>query len=138
MMSPCALDYSLSALRRFIAASHGRVCGSAETFPFRSASFNLVFTVAALEHVPRADRAFAEILRVLKPGGVGYVYPAWHCRQWNCDGVPVRPYSELSWPQKWSKLTLPLRGSLVWKAATRCRFAPGGVWDIPCPPALRF
>jgi SAM-dependent methyltransferase len=113
-----ALDYSFIALRRFIADRSFRVCASAETLPFRSNIFSLVFTVAALEHVPRADRAFAEILRVLMPGGVGYVFPAWHCQQWNCDGVPVRPYSELDWSQKWTKLTLPLRNSLGWKAGT--------------------
>ena len=114
-----ALDYSLVALREFIAPWRPRICGSAEILPFRDSVFDLVFTRATLEHVPRPDRAFAEILRVLKPGGMGYVFPAWNCRQWNCDGIPVRPYHDLNWPQKLTKLSLPLRESLIWRVLLR-------------------
>jgi SAM-dependent methyltransferase len=41
----------------------------AEQLPFDDASFDLVFGHAVLHHLPNLDRAFAEFLRVLKPGG---------------------------------------------------------------------
>jgi len=37
---------------------------------FRDASFDIFVTQDVLEHVPEPDRAFAEIGRVLKPGGI--------------------------------------------------------------------
>jgi ubiquinone/menaquinone biosynthesis C-methylase UbiE len=112
-----ALDYSLKALSTCISDRHQRVCGTAERLPFPDASFGLIYSVAALEHVPAADSAFEEIHRVLRPGGAIFLAPAWHCIQDNCEGIPVRPYQELSPKQKLRKLTLPLRRSLVWKAA---------------------
>src|SRR5262249_41438093 len=41
----------------------------AETLPFEDESFDLVFGHAVLHHIPDLDQAFAEFLRVLKPGG---------------------------------------------------------------------
>jgi SAM-dependent methyltransferase len=136
-----ACDYSLSALATYLRPEHQRVCASAERLPFPDATFRFVFTVAALEHVPQADLAFAEIERVLAPGGVAYLAPAWHCVQWNCEGIPVRAYSELSLRQKLVKLSLPLRQSLPWKAATSlpARALRRALWSLrPLPTALRF
>jgi len=112
-----AVDYSLTALRQWIKAVHQRVCASAERLPFFDNTFRLIFSVACLEHVPNASAAFDEIDRVLKPGGMAYLAPAWHCVQYNCDGVPVRPYRDLSLRNKFVKATLPLRRSRIFKAA---------------------
>jgi SAM-dependent methyltransferase len=111
-----ALDYSLTALLTNISNCHQRVCGSADHIPFPAASFDLVYSVATLEHVPAVDLAFEEIHRVLRPGGAVILAPAWHCVQENCEGIPVRPFQELDLWQKIRKLTFPLRRSLVWKA----------------------
>ena len=111
-----ALDYSCTALRTYVRAEYGRVCGSAATLPFADNTFRFLFTVATLEHVPEAGRAFDEVHRVLKPGGVAYLLPAWHCVQYNCEGIPVRPYRDLTWRQKIIKMSLPLRQTLVAKA----------------------
>jgi SAM-dependent methyltransferase len=46
----------------------GRVA-DAETIPMPDASVDLVVGHAVLHHIPDLDRAFREILRVLKPGG---------------------------------------------------------------------
>lgn len=43
--------------------------GSAENLPFADASFDLVISNGALNLVPDKDAAFAEIRRVLRPGG---------------------------------------------------------------------
>jgi SAM-dependent methyltransferase len=136
-----ACDYSLTQLRAYIRPEHGRVCASAEQLPFPDATFRFVFSIATLEHVPGADRAFAEIDRVLAPGGVAYLAPAWHCTQYNCEGIPVRPYRDLDLRQKFVKATLPLRTSLLVKAAATfpARAARRALWSIrPGPTDLLF
>jgi SAM-dependent methyltransferase/uncharacterized protein YbaR (Trm112 family) len=136
-----AVDYSLSALASHIDPKHQRVCATAERLPFPDASFRLIFTIAALEHVPNADMAFDEIHRVLKPGGVAYVCPAWHCVQYNCDGIPVRPYGDLTLMQKVVKATLPIRQLTITKAITTLpgRIARRAVWGVSRKPTfMRF
>lgn len=46
------------------------VCGAPGPLPFADGSFDVVFSKDALLHVPDKDALFAEIFRVLKPGGV--------------------------------------------------------------------
>jgi ubiquinone/menaquinone biosynthesis C-methylase UbiE len=43
--------------------------GDAENLPFCDASFDIVYSHGVLHHTPDTARAFAEIHRVLKPGG---------------------------------------------------------------------
>ena len=45
------------------------VLGTAEQLPFEADSFDLVVSEYVLEHVERPEAAFAEVGRVLKPGG---------------------------------------------------------------------
>jgi SAM-dependent methyltransferase len=44
--------------------------GRAEDIPYPEGSFDLVFCNNVLEHLPDPERAFAEVARVLRPGGV--------------------------------------------------------------------
>ena len=44
-------------------------CCDAAALPFADGSFDLVLGHAVLHHLPDLDRAFAEFVRVLKPGG---------------------------------------------------------------------
>ena len=60
------LDPDPSAGKRFHSAF---VRGKAEAIPFEDARFDLVASEYVIEHVERPERAFAEIGRVLKPGG---------------------------------------------------------------------
>jgi len=46
----------------------------AESLPFRSAAFDVVYCFSTLEHVADAARALAEMARVLRPGGALYVH----------------------------------------------------------------
>jgi ubiquinone/menaquinone biosynthesis C-methylase UbiE len=43
--------------------------GSLSALPFRSGTFDAVYCVEALEHLPDTDSAIREMARVLKPGG---------------------------------------------------------------------
>jgi SAM-dependent methyltransferase len=45
------------------------VQAEAEVLPFEDESFDLVFGHAVLHHIPDLEKAFAEFLRVLRPGG---------------------------------------------------------------------
>ena len=51
------------------------VVGSAEDLPFEDNTFEVAIMDAVLEHIPDVGKAFSEVARVLKPGGVfiGYV-----------------------------------------------------------------
>jgi SAM-dependent methyltransferase len=102
------------------AARHVRrpfAVGSAEALPFRDRSFDAAWSVAVLEHVPRPERALEELARVLKPGGVASLAPAWHCRPWAAEGLHVRPWSDLDLRQRLIKATIPLREALWFRAA---------------------
>ncbi|MEK6285233.1 MAG: class I SAM-dependent methyltransferase [Acidobacteriota bacterium] len=119
-----ALDLSLSALRRNL-AGHVGLCATADLIPLASASCRFVFSVQTLEHIPSTDRAFEEIDRVLAPGGVAYLAPAWHCRPWVADGIPVRSYRELAWKQRVVKMSIPIRNSVVFRGVASL---PWRVW----------
>lgn len=111
------LDYSLNALRSF--DDRAAVCASADLIPVADATFSFVFTIACLEHVPKPDRAFAELERVLTPGGILYLAPAWHVRSWAGEGLPVRPFKHLSLSQKIVKALLPVLDSIVYRGLTQ-------------------
>lgn len=132
-----ALDLSLSALRRNL-AGHAGLCATADMIPLASASCRFVFSVQTLEHIPSTDRAFEEIDRVLAPGGVAYLAPAWHCRAWAADGIPVRPYRDLTWKQRVVKMSIPIRDSVIFRGAATI---PWRAWRRLTQPAagpLRF
>lgn len=62
------LDPELAALRK-----HGtislRVCGDGGQLPFADMTFDLVTANMVVEHLPQPEQQFAEIARILKPGG---------------------------------------------------------------------
>lgn len=49
------------------------VVASIYDLPYRSGSFDFLYTMGTIEHVPDMERCVAEILRVLRPGGVAVV-----------------------------------------------------------------
>ncbi len=52
------------------------VVGSAHDLPFDEDSFDVAIMNSVLEHIPDAGKAFSEVSRVLKPGGVFIGYAA--------------------------------------------------------------
>jgi ubiquinone/menaquinone biosynthesis C-methylase UbiE len=108
-------DYTGTDLSQVVAERYQKpfFTSSAEELPFENASFDAIWSITVLEHIPSPEKALSEMRRVLKPGGLIFLKPAWHCRPWACDGIPVRPFRDLNLHQKWIKLTLPLRESLI-------------------------
>jgi ubiquinone/menaquinone biosynthesis C-methylase UbiE len=50
---------------------------NAESLEFDDATFDVVISVHAIEHIPELETALAEMQRVLKPGGQAvFIYPA--------------------------------------------------------------
>jgi SAM-dependent methyltransferase len=55
----------------------------ARALPFRRASVDRLFLLDVAEHVPEDDRVFAEVRRVLAPGGLAVVHVPAHPRLWS-------------------------------------------------------
>jgi SAM-dependent methyltransferase len=86
------------------------VACDAEQLPFADGSFDLVLGHAVLHHIPHLDRAFAEFLRVLRPGG-----------ELVFAGEPSRTGDRLAaYPKRAALRTAPL-----WRAVMRARPALG-------------
>jgi SAM-dependent methyltransferase len=87
------------------------VVGSATNMPFPDNSFDAIWSVWVMEHIAEPERALVEMRRVLKPGGILFLYVAWDCQSWLADGFAVRPYSDFNWRGKLVKASLSVRSS---------------------------
>jgi demethylmenaquinone methyltransferase/2-methoxy-6-polyprenyl-1,4-benzoquinol methylase len=67
------VDASIPMLRRARAKGQGAVAGDATRLPVADSSVDAVFVVDALHHMPDHPAVFAELARVLRPGGVAVV-----------------------------------------------------------------
>jgi SAM-dependent methyltransferase len=102
------LDIS-AAVARFY---HKRfVAGSAFAMPFEPDTFDAVWSVWVVEHLDHPELAFNEMRRVLKPGGIIILLPAWNCEPWLSGGYAVRPYADFTLPGKLVKASIGLRQS---------------------------
>jgi ubiquinone/menaquinone biosynthesis C-methylase UbiE len=68
-VSPGMLEELASSAERLHLDVDTVLC-DAESLPFESNSFDVVFGHAVLHHIPDLERAFSEFRRVLKPGGL--------------------------------------------------------------------
>jgi len=110
-----SIDLSIPALALAIDAGR-RICADMEQLPLGNDSIGFLFSWAAIEHVPNPERVLAEVERVLRPGGVALLAPAWHCRPWAAEGLEFRRYQELTLSQRIRKALLPLRNAIWWRA----------------------
>ena len=90
--------------------------GSATELPFPDNSFDAVWTIDVLEHVPQPEKALSEMRRVLRPGGYLFLHAAWDCRPWAAEGYAVRPFHDLSLKEKLIKASIPIQDSLPFRA----------------------
>ena len=112
------IDLAFAPLARISART---VQADMERLPFGDESIRFAFSWAALEHVPHPERVLAELERVLAPGGVALLAPAWHCRPWAAEGLEFLPYASLKFGQRVRKALVPLRTSAAWQ----------GVFELP-------
>jgi SAM-dependent methyltransferase len=95
------------------------VAGTATAMPFDASSFDAAWSIWVLEHVPNPEMALSEIRRVVKPGGVLFLEPAFDCRPWAAEGYDVRPYSDFGIGGRLIKATIPVRSTVgFWLVST--------------------
>ncbi len=95
------------------------VVGSATQMPFPDSSFDAIWTVWAIEHIPTPEKALSEMRRVIKPGGLMFLIVAWNCTSWAADGFDVRPYSDFTPAGQLIKASTVVRGTLVFDVSYR-------------------
>jgi SAM-dependent methyltransferase len=120
-ISPGMLD-ALQANATRVGVTVRTVACDAEELPFDDESFDVVLGHAVLHHLPHLDRAFAELRRVLRPGG-----------QLAFAGEPSRTGDRIAaFPKRAALRTAPL-----WRQLMRARPAEGGdpPTGAPEPPA---
>jgi SAM-dependent methyltransferase len=102
------LDIAASAAKHY----HKRfVAGTATAMPFADNEFDAIWSIWVLEHIPNPEAALREIRRVVKPGGLLYLLPAWDCKPWAAQGYEVRPYGDFGLGGKLIKASIPVRKS---------------------------
>ena len=84
------------------------VQGSATAMPFKDSSYDVIWTIWVLEHIPEPEKALNEMRRVLRPGGILLLVPAWECTPLAAGGFNVRPASDFNAFGKLVKATVPL------------------------------
>jgi SAM-dependent methyltransferase len=94
------------------------VLGSATAMPFPDDSFDGVWSIWVLEHVPNPEQAFNEVRRVIRDNGILFLFPAWNCTSWAADGYEVRPYSDFGLMGKLIKASIPLRSAQAFRVMT--------------------
>jgi ubiquinone/menaquinone biosynthesis C-methylase UbiE len=92
---------------------------SATDMPFPDNSFDALWTIWVLEHIPNPEMALMEIRRVVKPGGLLLLRPAWDCSRFAARGYPVRPYSDFDGRGKLIKATATIVESQPFSALYR-------------------
>jgi SAM-dependent methyltransferase len=87
------------------------VYGTATAMPFADNAFDAAWSIWVLEHIPNPEAALSEIRRVVKPGGLLFLLPAWDCKPWFAQGYESRPYADLGLRGKLIKASIPVRQS---------------------------
>jgi len=106
------------------------VLGSATSMPFERDSFDTIWSIWVLEHVPNPEAALVEIRRVAKDGSVLFLGPQWDCRPWQADGYDARPYGDFGIGGKLSKDAIPLRVVLMRFSAPVVRLTRTAEWRL--------
>lgn len=119
------LEYSPAALFAEGFEGHARIVGDARDLPFDDGSFELVISFNAIEHIDDVDKVYCEMHRVLRPGGMIIIKPAWHCKKYTTERIPIRPYHQLNLRQKMVKFLLPVIRSKPYKLLT---WIPSRTW----------
>lgn len=100
------IDISRSAVRYY---HKPFVPGTATAMPFKDHEFDAAWSIWVIEHIPNPEAALSELRRVVKPGGLIYMMPAWDCTPFAAQGYEVRPYEDFGIRGKFVKASIPIR-----------------------------
>jgi SAM-dependent methyltransferase len=90
--------------------------GDARQLPIINSSYDFIFSINVLEHVPEPEYALDEMLRVARKEAFIYLDPAYNCRSYKVKKLEVRKFKDLSILENLEKLAIPLFDSLVFRA----------------------
>lgn len=104
------------------------VCASVTASPFRDGSFDFVYSLGVLHHVPDTDGALRRVSRLLKPGGqlLLYLYyrfdnrPWWYRLLWRATEVGRFLVSRAPRPVRYAASQL-IAGVVYWPLARSAR-----------------
>jgi len=124
-------DFFDEARQRLKATSPGadwadrlRLIREGDAWPYASAMFDVVVSNQVLEHVADADLFFAELARVLAPGGVSvHLFPSRH--------VMMEPHLHTPFVHWFGNVDLMRRWLALWARTGRSAF---GRWSASQPP----
>ena len=108
----------LSSSVRAILSQEVRPRLAQTSLPFPDDSFDGVWSIWVLEHVPNPEQALRELRRVMRDDGAGFPYPPWNVVSWAAEGYSVRPYSDFGLAGKLIKASIPIRISWPFRAIT--------------------
>ena len=91
------------------------VAGTATAMPFPDRTFDAAWSIWVLEHIPNPEAALVEMRRVLKPGALLYLRPAWDVKPWAAQGYAARSYSDLDAGGKLIKASIPIRNTVPFR-----------------------
>jgi len=95
------------------------VAGTATAIPFADSTFDAAWSIWVLEHIPNPEAALMETRRILKPGAVLFLMPAWEVKRWVAQGYEIRSYNDLGVRGTLVKASIPIQNTLpFWLAAT--------------------
>lgn len=103
-----ALDISASA-RHFFHKPF--VEASATNMPFPDNSFDALWSLWVLEHIPNPEKALLEMRRVVKPGGHIFLRVRNDVDRYAAQGYRVRPYDDFDIWGKLKKASIPIADS---------------------------
>lgn len=92
-------------------------CDWSRALPFRTGSIPFAVSVFALEHIPRPEFALTELDRILAPGGIVYLKPAFNVPAWRASGLEYRRPRDLPMLDKVRRAFLPLWRTMAWRYA---------------------
>jgi SAM-dependent methyltransferase len=107
-----ALDISPTA-RQFFHKPF--VEASATAMPFADNSFDGLWSIWVLEHIPNPEKALLEIRRVVKPGGFILLHVANDVDRYAAQGYRVRPYGDFGFFGRLKKATIPIMDSTAYQ-----------------------
>jgi SAM-dependent methyltransferase len=93
------------------------VAASATKMPFEANTFDGLWSVWTLEHVPNPELAMLEMRRVVKDGGYIFFFPAWNVSPYAAQGYRVRPYAALDFNGKFIKASSVVHDSTIYQTA---------------------
>jgi ubiquinone/menaquinone biosynthesis C-methylase UbiE len=117
------------------------VNGSVTTLPFSDNTFDAVWSVFVLEHIPDPEAMLREVRRVTKPTGLFFLCAAWNVPAWVAPGYDIRPFKDLDWWGSLRKCTVLPRNTKVYRLSVTLLQRIGRQilhWFVPSPPHLRF